>query len=198
MDTRHNGAVLPAPAHSDRRESVWPVANQLVPGGGRPYDLGANWTNRRAPAMSINPTPRIIAEFRPKHEIKVDLDERAYLFPAGKSVSQLLFLSDGRTIFVEAVYPFNQSHTPPRLVALDLEDAREFGRRLIEAVHCARNQMVVTSGIRISINVVANGYHLQFGDMNSATELFLGTNCIWRVCQGLLRIADLIAPVESN
>ena len=41
-------------------------------------------------------------------------------------------------------------------------------------------------------------YHLQFGDMNSATELFLGTNCIWRVCQGLLRIADLIAPVESN
>ena len=84
--------------------------------------------------MSINPTPRIIAEFRPKHEIKVDLDERAYLFPAGKSVSQMLFLSDGRTIFVEAVYPFNQSHTPPRLVALDLEDAREFGRRLIEAV----------------------------------------------------------------
>jgi hypothetical protein len=34
--------------------------------------------------------------------------------------------------------------------------------------------------------------------MNNATELFLGTNCIWRVCQGLLRIADLIAPVESN
>src|SRR6267154_5698047 len=118
--------------------------------------------------LSINPTPRIVSEFRPKHEIKVDLDERAYLFPAGKSVSQLLFLSDGRTIFVEAVYPFNQSHTPPRLVALDLEDAREFGRRLIEAVHCARTQLVVTQGVRISINVIANGYHLQFGDMNNA------------------------------
>jgi len=57
---------------------------------------------------------------------------------------------------------------------------------------------VVTSGIRITINVVANGYHLQFGDMNSALELFLGTNCIWRVCQSLLRTADLIAPIESN
>jgi hypothetical protein len=166
-------------------------------GGSRPYDLGTK-DNKQAQAMAINPTPRIIAEFKPKFEIKVDLDERAYLFPAGKSVSQLLFLSDGRTIFVEAVYPFNQSHTPPRVVALDLEDAREFGRRLIEAVHCARTQLVVTSGIRISINVVANGYHLQFGDMNNATELFLGTNCIWRVCQGLLRVADLIAPVESN
>ena len=63
---------------------------------------------------------------------------------------------------------------------------------------CARTQLVVTQGVRISINVIANGYHLQFGDMNNATELFLGTNCIWRVCQGLLRITDLIAPVESN
>jgi hypothetical protein len=107
-------------------------------------------------------------------------------------------LSDGRTIYLEAVFPFNQSHTPPRLVSFDLEDAKEFGRRLVEAVHCARTQIVATTGIRITINVVANGYHFQFGDMNDATELFLGTNCIWRVCQGLLRIADLIAPVESN
>jgi hypothetical protein len=149
-------------------------------------------------AMSINLTPRIVTELKPKFEVKVDLDERSFLFPAGKSVSQLLFVSDGRTIFVEAVYPFNQSRTPPRLASLDLEDAREFGRRLIEAVHCARTQLVVTQGARISINVIANGYHVQFGDMNNAIELFLGTNCIWRVCQGLLRITDLIAPVESN
>ena len=64
--------------------------------------------------------------------------------------------------------------------------------------HCARAQLDVTQGIRVSINVVANGYHLQFGDMNNATELFLGTNCIWRVCQGLLRNTDFISPVESN
>jgi len=148
--------------------------------------------------MSINPTPRIVAELKPKFEIKVDLDERSFLFPAGKSVSQLLFLSDGRTISIEAVYPFNQSRTPPRLASLTLEDAREFGRRLVDAVHGARTQLVVTQGVRVSISVVANGYHLQFGDMNNATELFLGTNCIWRVCQGLLRIADFISPVESN
>jgi hypothetical protein len=148
--------------------------------------------------MTINTTPRLVTELRPKHEIKVDLDDRSFLFPAGKSISQLVFLSDGRLIFVEAVYPFNQSHTSPRLLSLDLEDAKEFGRRLVEAVHCARTQIVATTGIRVTINVVANGYHFQFGDMNSATELFLGTNCIWRVCQGLLRIADLIAPIESN
>lgn len=149
-------------------------------------------------SISITPTPRIVTDFKAKFEIKVDLDERSFLFPAGKSVSQLLFLSDGRTVFVDAVYPFNQSRTPPRIATLDLEDTREFGRRLIEAVHTAKTQLVVTSGTRITINVIANGYHLQFGDMNSPLELFFGTGCIWRVCQGVLRIADLIAPIESN
>jgi len=188
---------LPLPGH--RPIHAGAIPNQLLP------LVARNSTISETPdpgadvkAMTINLTPRLVAELKPKFEIKVDLDERAFLFPAGKSVSQLLFLSDGRTIFLEAVYPFNQSRTPPRLAALDLEDAREFGRRLIEAVHCARTQLVVTHGARISINVIANGYHVQFGDMNNATELFLGTNCIWRVCQGLLRITDLIAPVESN
>jgi hypothetical protein len=33
--------------------------------------------------------------------------------------------------------------------------------------------------------------------MNQATEIFLSTGCIWRVCHGLLRIMDLTAPVEE-
>src|SRR6267154_6574190 len=69
--------------------------------------------------MSTNPTARLVTEFKPKFEIKVDLDERSFLFPAGKSISQLQLLSDGRKIHVEAVYPFNQTHTPPRLLSLD-------------------------------------------------------------------------------
>lgn len=148
--------------------------------------------------MTITPAPRLVSGLKPQFEIKIDLDERSFLFPAGKSVSQLLLLSEGKTVFVEAIYPFNQTRTPPRIISLSLDDVREFGRRLVEAVHGARTQFVVTSGARITINVIANGYHLQFGDMNLPTELFLGTSCIWRVCQGLLRIVDLISPVESN
>lgn len=148
--------------------------------------------------MSIPPTPRLVTNLQAKYEVKVDLDDRAYLFPAGKGLAQLVFLSDGHRVYVEAAYHFNQSRTPPRLLSLDFEDARELGRRLVEAVHHARTQLAITSGVRITINVVANGYHLQIGDMNDALELFLSTGCIWRVCQGLLRITDLIAPVEAN
>ena len=28
---------------------------------------------------------------------------------------------------LEAIYPFNESHTPPRIATLDLEDASELG-----------------------------------------------------------------------
>src|SRR5262249_42953018 len=108
-------------------------------------------------------TPRLVAALKPKFEVKVDLDDRAFLFPAGKSIAQLLLLSDGTTIQIEAVYQFNQSRTPPRLLVLDYEDAKELGRRLVEAVHHARTQLVMTAGVRITINVVANGYHLRIG-----------------------------------
>jgi hypothetical protein len=36
------------------------------------------------------------------------------LFSGRKTITRLLFLTDGRTMFVEA-FPFNQSRTPPRL-----------------------------------------------------------------------------------
>ncbi len=148
--------------------------------------------------MSVIADPRLATELKPDYAVKVDLDERAFLFPAGKPLVQLVFLAQRKTIHVEAVFAFNESRTPPRILSLDLEDARELGRRLVDAVHLARTQLVITTGLRVTINVIANGYHLQVGDMNQSTDLFLGTGCIWRVCQGILRIIDYIAPVESN
>jgi hypothetical protein len=140
----------------------------------------------------------VLPESKQRYEVKVDLDDRAFLFPSGKPVIQLAFVAEGRHIHVDALYPFNQTHTPPRIFSLGLEDARELGRRLVEAVHTARTQLVVSDSVRITINVIANGYHLQIGDMNQPIEIFLGTGCIWRVCQALLRTIDYIAPVESN
>ena len=148
--------------------------------------------------MTLVPAPRLVSELKPKFEVKVDLDDRSFLFPAGKALAQLVMLSDGKLVYLEAVYPFNQTRTPPRIMTLEIEDAKEFARGLIQAVHYARTQLVVTTGVRITISVVANGYHLQIGDMNAATEIFLSTGVIWRVCQGLLRIVDFVAPVEAN
>jgi hypothetical protein len=75
---------------------------------------------------------------------------------------------------------------------------KDLARRLIDAVYQARTQLAMSDGMRIAINVIANGYHLQIGDMSDPTDLYLSTGCIWRVCQGLLRVIDHVAPVEAN
>lgn len=133
-----------------------------------------------------------------RHSIEVDLDERAHLFPAGKPMTRLIYAAEGRTIDVDAVFPFNESRTRARVMSLDIDDARELGRRLVDAVYQARTQHVISDGARIAIMVLPNGYQLQIGDLNHATDVFLGTGSIWRVIQGLLRAVDQIAPNEAN
>jgi hypothetical protein len=105
----------------------------------------------------LQPVPKL--KTRPEYVIKIDLDDRAFLFPAGKSVAQIAFATEGRMIHLEAVYPFNETHTPPRLLTLGLDDAKDLARRLIDAVYQARTQLAMSDGMRIAINVVANGYH---------------------------------------
>src|SRR4051812_27022656 len=109
---------------------------------------------------------RVLPESKPKFEVKVELHERAFVFPAGKPVIQLVFQTEGKRIHIDAVYPFNQSRTSPRLFSVNLDDGRELGHKLVEVVHTARTQLVVSEGVHLSINVVANGYRLQFGDMS--------------------------------
>lgn len=133
-----------------------------------------------------------------RHVVEVDLDDRAFLFPAGKPMTRLVYGAEGRVIDIDGIFPFNEARTRARLVSLDMVDAKELARRLIEAVYQARTQMVVSDGVRVAINVLANGYHLQFGDINRSTDIFLGFGCIWRVCHGLLRAVDHIAPIEAN
>ena len=32
--------------------------------------------------MTLNPAPRLVSELKPKFDVKVDLDDRSFLFPA--------------------------------------------------------------------------------------------------------------------
>jgi len=133
-----------------------------------------------------------------RHVVEIDLDERAYLFPAGKPMTRLHITAEGREIEINAIFPFNEARTPARITTLDITDAKDLARRLLEAVFQARTQHVVSDGVRVAINVMTNGYNLQFGDLNHSTDMFLGFGCIWRVIQGLLRAVDHIAPIEAN
>jgi hypothetical protein len=145
--------------------------------------------------MSSAPMPNAPAA---PHVVQVDLDERAFLFPAGKSVSQLIFTATGASVAIDLTFPFNQTRLAPRLAVLAVDDAAVLARCLTMAVYQARTQHAISETMHITIDVLANGYRLQFGDMHKPLELLLGTACIWRVCQGLLRAVDVISPVQSH
>jgi hypothetical protein len=131
--------------------------------------------------------------------IKVDLDERAFLFPYPKQVTQLqvqAFKPD--RIRIEAVFAFNETRANNELLELGLDDARDLSRRLVETVYRAQSSLVVSKENSIAINVVANGYIFQFGDMTTPRELFLSTGCIWRVCNAIARATDFISPMSAH
>ncbi len=134
--------------------------------------------------------------------VAVDLDERAFLFrhgvSGGKPLTRLVFHPAGRQVQVEAVFAFNASRAAPQLFALGLEDARLLARTLVDAVYQARTQHAITETMRIAVEVLTNGYRLHVGEMDAGLDLYFGTGCIWRLCQGLLRAVDVIAAVESN
>lgn len=135
----------------------------------------------------------------PNAIIKVDLDDRAFLFPANKLLTQLqiLVLKPDRVRF-EGTFAFNVSRANPELFELSATEVQEFSRKLVDTVYRAQPAMVVASATSLAVNPLPNGYVFQFGELENPGELYLSTNCIWRVCGAIARAADFIAPISSN
>lgn len=131
--------------------------------------------------------------------IKVDLDDRAYVFPGSKLVTQLHVLAyRPHKIRFEAHYAFNESKASPELFELSFDDARELSRRMIEAVYRAQSTQIISRETSLVLSVVTNGYILQFGTLEAPKEIMLSTGCIWRVCGAIARAVDFIAPISTN
>ncbi|HEY4252018.1 MAG TPA: hypothetical protein VGM87_12480, partial [Roseomonas sp.] len=91
--------------------------------------------------MPERPRPvQVPAEF----SLAVDLDERAVLYPAGKGVTRVTLSATEGGIAFDAIFAFNESRSAPRIMVLSLDDAREFGRRLVDSVYQARAQNAIT------------------------------------------------------
>jgi len=129
----------------------------------------------------------------------VDLDERAYLFPESRSLTQIKFNLDAEGyVLVELVFAHNVSRVHPYTLRLGRSDAKDLCFRIIDAVYRAQTQHLVTETIRISITVVSNGYIFKIEDQGVQRELYLSTVVIWKVCNALCRIVDLQSPVQSH
>jgi len=130
--------------------------------------------------------------------LALDLDERAVFYPAGKGITRIVISPERGGLAFDAVYAFNKTHTSPRIMWLSLDDARTFGRCLVDSVYQARPQNAITGTMRIGITVHTNGFHIDINDADRPVELFIGLNSIWRFALLVLRAVDRVAPIEAH
>lgn len=123
--------------------------------------------------------------------INVELDDRSFLFPDGKPLSHIaIHENDEGLVRLEGVVPFNESRTDTVIQTLEVEDARDLARAIIDAVYQGRTQHVLSDAAKIAILFNPNGFVLKFGEERALREVFVNSPAIIRIAQGLLRMVD--------
>jgi hypothetical protein len=131
--------------------------------------------------------------------IRIELDERCFLFPDGKMLTHLMIIREKGDVFsFEAVFPFNATRLPSRFLSLSREEARLFAKEMIEVVYAARSGLMLHDGLKISIIVAPNGYRVEYQRAEMRVETFFSTGVIWRVIKGLLQSVDDASPIVSH
>jgi len=154
-------------------------------------------------------------------EVRVDLNERCYLFPAGKGLSHLVIApasglvgqvsaepaepaerrqqvpdAGAQGIDLRAVFAFNQSKSDSTIDSFALDEARDLARTIIEGVYQARTQTVFLEGRRMGLVCNTNGFVLSGHD--GCYDLFISGQLIITVANALLRVADSLTPIEAH
>lgn len=129
--------------------------------------------------------------------VNVEMDDRTVLFPGGNFLTHVMVSTDpglpepeSQKIRLEAVFLFNEQRTEPLFAALDIDDAEELGRALLEAVFQGRTQHILSETAKIAVVFNPNGFVVRFGEERAAKELFIASPAIIRLAQGILRITD--------
>ncbi|SMH41210.1 hypothetical protein [Azospirillum agricola] len=131
--------------------------------------------------------------------INVEMDDRTVLFPDGKFLSHVgVHETDGTDIRLEGVFHFNEERADPVLATLDVEEARDFGRAILDAVFQGRTQHVLSETSRIAVIFNPNGFVLKFGEERMLKELFIASPAIVRLSQGILRMVDRVSALPRH
>jgi len=131
--------------------------------------------------------------------INVEADDRTVLFPDGKFLTHIAISEDaGCGVRLEAVFLFNETRQDSLLAALDLDDARDLARALLDAVFQGRTQHVLSARAKIGVVFNPNGFLLKFGEERALRELFIASPAIVRLSQGILRMVDRLAALPPH
>jgi hypothetical protein len=147
--------------------------------------------------------PQIVPDLpnlrEPDAQIKVELDERCFLFPTAKGVSHIQFLVyRNQKLRLELVFPYNVSQTPIEFLEFKPAAVPEFTRKLVDAVYRTTSFLYISDRQNVAFATHVNGYTLQVGDFASQRELFLSLTSIWRLSNAFCRASDFLATPAAH
>lgn len=135
--------------------------------------------------------------------INIEVDDRSVLFPDGKFLSHITLHEDetpegGEAVRLDGVFHFNESRLEPEIACLEIEDARELARSILDAVFQGRTQHVLSQTTKVAVVFNPNGFVLRFGEGSALRELFIGSPAIIRLAQGILRMTDRLSAMPAH
>lgn len=146
---------------------------------------------------ALSPSPA--GANRSRLVINVEMDDRTVLFPDGKFLSHLaIHETENAAVRVEGIFHFNEERTDPALATLMVEEARDLGRAILDAVFQGRTQHVLSETAKIAVIFNPNGFVLKFGEESALKELFIASPAIVRLAQGLLRMVDRVSAMPRH
>jgi hypothetical protein len=123
--------------------------------------------------------------------INIEADDRTVIFPEGKFLTHLALSEDAQgRVRIEGVFLFNESRADPLIAALEVEDAHDLARSLLDAVFQGRTQHILSETVKLAVIFNPNGFVLKFGEERALVELFIASPAVLRLAQGLLRMTD--------
>ena len=108
-------------------------------------------------------------------------------------------LPDGfRHLAGEVVIRVDDFPSEEVLDSLEIEDARELARSILDAVFQGRTQHVLSQTTKVAVVFNPNGFVLRFGEGAALRELFIGSPAIIRLAQGILRMTDRLSAMPAH
>jgi hypothetical protein len=130
--------------------------------------------------------------------VKIELDERCFLFPDGKVVKHVVIAAERNLVTIDAVFDFNETRRSPRIIELSLPDAAGFARELVNAAYYAKTSFFLSDGLQATINVAQHGCLIEFLKFDAKVELMVSVPATWRLIKGILSAIDSRAPTVSH
>lgn len=136
---------------------------------------------------------------RSRLTINVEMDDRTVLFPDGKFLTHVAVGEDPQErIRLDAVFLFNEARSEALIAAIEVDDACDFARAILDAVFQGRTQHVLSETAKIAVIFNPNGFVLKFGEDRATKELFMASPAIVRLAQGVLRMVDRVSALAPH